>query len=246
MLRALNFDELSYGGPAPIPEDVWQSWNFDPFLIGALLLALVLWEQRNSSAPMQRFAFRAGVAVLALVFISPLYAMSSGLFSIRSLQQVLLVAVAAPLFGFAFGGRKLLTAGSAALLHTFIFWFWHLPATYTASLSNDVVYGLMQFSLLGSGVVFWSTLYRSRTLEDEMTALAAVITKMSLLGAFLTFAPQAVYAPHFLTTALYGLSPLQDQQLAGLVIWVASVPFYTIAAWPLLRRWYGQLREAAI
>lgn len=246
MLQALNFDGLPYCGPAPMPGEIWQSWNFDPVLIAALLLAVVLAERRTDCTFAQRSAFRAGVAVLALVFISPLCALGSGLFSVRSLHHVLLVAVAAPLLGYAISGPKLPSAGSAAVLHSTVFWFWHLPATYTASLSSDLVYWLMQLSLLGSGILFWSTLYRGRTLAGETTALAAVITQMGLLGALLTLAPKALYAPHFVTTSLYGLSPIQDQQLAGLTMWVVSMPFYGIAAWPLLRRWYGQLQRAAV
>ena len=245
MLQALQFDGLPYCGPAPMPGDVWQNWNFDPVLIGALVLAMALWERRRKRTPAQRFAFGAGIAMLALVFLSPLCALSSGLFTARSLQHVLLVGVAAPLLSHAIGERRWLSAGSAAMLHSCIFWFWHLPGTYAAALSSDLVYWLMQLSLLGSGVLFWSAVYRSRTLAGDVTALAAVTTQMGLLGALLTFAPVALYAPHFLTTPLYGLSPVQDQQLAGLVMWVASVPFYGMAAWPLLRRWYGQLREAA-
>lgn len=245
MLGALPADALPYCGPAPMAGAIWQSWNLDPVLIAVLALTVFLWERNNQGTPAQRNAFRAGMTILAIAFISPLCALSSGLFAVRSLHHIVLVAIVAPLLGYAVRGRGLPGAGAAVVLHSLVFWFWHLPAAYGAALSSDLVYWLMQLSLLGSGVVFWSALYRSRALSGEVAALAMVMTQMGLLGALLTFAPDALYAPHFFTTALYGLSPLQDQQLAGLIMWVASVPLYGIAALPLLRRWFAQVQEAA-
>lgn len=239
-------DGLPYCGPAPTQGEIWQSWNFDPVLIAGLVLAAIVWERSTRGSLAQQYAFRAGIGILALVFISPLCALSSGLFAVRSLHHVILVAVIAPLLGYAITERRLPGAGVAVVLHSLIFWLWHIPAAYTAALANDFVYWLMQGSLLGSGIMFWSALYRGRAMSGEIAALAAVMTQMSLLGALLTFAPEALYAPHFFTAALYDFSPLQDQQLAGLIMWVASVPLYGIAALPLLRRWFAQAQGAAV
>ena len=60
--------------------------------------------------------------------------------------------------------------------------------------------------------------------------------EMGLLGALLTFSQNAIYAPHALTTAAWGLSPLEDQQLAGLIMWAPGALAYLAAALARLYR----------
>ena len=69
--------------------------------------------------------------------------------------------------------------------------------------------------------------------------LAAFLTtmQMSLLGAVLTFGSRALFAPHFGTTAAWGLSPLEDQQLGGLIMWVPAGTIYAGIALALLGLW---------
>jgi putative membrane protein len=68
---------------------------------------------------------------------------------------------------------------------------------------------------------------------------------MGLLGALLTFAPGSLYTAHATAPLLWGFSPLADQQLGGLLMWVpAGLPF---AAWGALlaRRAWTTMGEAA-
>jgi putative membrane protein len=237
---------IPYCGAAPAPGEILRHWNLDPFLIAALLAIALLWQLRAAGSKARGRAFWAGWFILFLAFVSPLCALSSGLFAARSVHHLLLVAMAAPLLGFALQTARRLPLGAATALHILIFWAWHVPAAYAAALSSDWVYWAMQLSLLGSGILFWSALFSGRGFAADIGALIAVIAQMGLLGALLTFAPQPLYAPHFLTTSLYGLTPLEDQQLAGLIMWVASLPFYMAAAIPVLaRRLAPPLKAAA-
>ena len=55
-----------------------------------------------------------------------------------------------------------------------------------------------------------------------------------LLGALLVFAGRPLFADHLATTAAYDLSPLEDQQLAGLIMWVpAALHYLGVALWRL-------------
>ena len=69
--------------------------------------------------------------------------------------------------------------------------------------------------------------------------LVLAMVAMGLLGALLTFTGQPVYAPHLLTTAAWGLSPLEDQQAAGLIMWAPAAAVYLAAALWVLGRWIG-------
>ena len=54
--------------------------------------------------------------------------------------------------------------------------------------------------------------------------------QMGLLGALITLAPRALYAPHALTTVAWGLSPLQDQQLGGAIMWIPGCIVFLVVA----------------
>jgi putative membrane protein len=230
---------IPYCGAAPAPGEIWSSWNHDPVLVA--LLVLSAFAARRHASP----ALWAGFAVLALAFVSPLCALSSGLFAARSVHHLLLVGVAAPLLAYAGLGPRRMSLSGAAAVHILVFWAWHAPGLYAAALSSDLVYWAMQLSLLGSAILFWGAALASRSAAAQVAALIAMIGQMGLLGAILTFAPQPLYAPHFLTTQLYGFTPLEDQQLAGLVMWVASLPLYVAAALPVVARRLGEPPRAA-
>ncbi len=68
---------------------------------------------------------------------------------------------------------------------------------------------------------------------------------MGLLGALITFAARPLYAPHFLTTLAWGLEPLEDQQLAGLIMWAPAAGFYLAAALFIAGRWLSREERAA-
>ena len=237
---------VPYCGSAPPASEILLHWNKDPVLVACLLLAGLLWKSLGPSGKAENRAFWAGLAVLAVAFVSPLCALSSGLFAVRSVHHLLIVAAAAPLLGYALPGRAPASVGAAAGLHILIFWIWHVPSAYSAALSADALYWLMEVSLLGSGILFWTALFRTKSPAAELGGLFAMVGQMGLLGAIITFAPQPLYAPHLLTTQLYGLTALEDQQLAGLIMWVASLPFYIAAALPVIARRLSLARQVEV
>ena len=224
-----------YCGPGPTTAEWLARWNLDPVLIAALVLglALVLWR----SAGRERALGVCAVAVLAVIFVSPLCALGSALFAARTVHHVLLVALAAPLIAWSsprgVGPLALATAAQAV-----VFWAWHAPSAYSWALSNDAAYWLMQLSLLGTAVWFWAAVRRASA-PAAVAALLIAMVAMGLLGALLTFTGQPIYAPHFLTTAAWGLTPLEDQQAAGLIMWAPAAAVYLTAALALLGRWIG-------
>jgi len=71
--------------------------------------------------------------------------------------------------------------------------------------------------------------------------------QMGLLGAVLTFATHPLYLWHLTTTSPWGLTPLQDQQLAGVLMWVPGIGLFLWAALSSLRRaWMSLERVEAV
>jgi putative membrane protein len=225
----------AYCGPAPRPDGLLAAWNGDPWLIAALIgLALaggVFAVRRGTPAGPRNPALLGAWLLAFALFVTPLCAMAVALFSMRAVNHLLLVAVLAPLLAYGLGGRRFSGApGAAAIVHAIIFWFWHAPAPYAAALSHDGIYWLMQLSLLASGVWFWRALMaRWSDIVSTAATLAGFAAQMGLLGALIAFAPDPLYAPHAATTPAWDLTALEDQQLAGLIMWVPGVLPYLVA-----------------
>jgi putative membrane protein len=87
----------------------------------------------------------------------------------------------------------------------------------------------MHTSVVISALWLWLALINGPAASAIVAATASMM-QMSLLGALLTFAPHPLYAWHLSTTNAYGLSPLEDQQLGGILMWVpGAVPFVAVA-----------------
>ena len=222
---------IAYCGPAALPNDLWMRWNADPLLI-AILAALALAVSRGRSANTR--AGWGAIVLMLVIFVSPLCALSSALFSVRVLHHVLLVAAVAPLLALAFPRRRM---GSPPLFvlvaaHAVILWLWHTPGAYAWGLASVPAYWLMQTSLLGSAWLLWRAILTPAQAGPTLVALAATIGQMGLLGALIVFAPRPLYPVHLVSTTAWGLAPLTDQQLAGLLMWVpAMLPYLGAGVW---------------
>lgn len=103
-------------------------------------------------------------------------------------------------------------------------WFWHLPTPYRWAADSEAVHTLEHFCLFATSLMFWSLViepYGKRHTDYGLTLLfvATFSVQMGMLGAILTFATHPLYlAPGGLLP--WGFTALEDQQLAGVVMWV--------------------------
>lgn len=211
-------------------------WNLDPFAL-VVLVILATWAGRSRPAVLS-------ISVLALVFLSPLCALASALFAARVGHHVLLVAIAAPLLALARPTRMPVAVGLPFLAATAALWLWHAPVLYDAALSNKALYWVMQGSLFGSAYLFWRAAFSQPAGSGVMWVFLAYLA-MGMLGAILTLAPYAVYETHALAPLAWGLSPLADQQLGGLVMWMPAGLAYAVWGAMLARRaWHYMERSS--
>ncbi len=233
--------QRSYCGSAPGPMDWAGRWNGDPVVIALLLLGCVAMLRLGAS---RRRAGWAAIGVLAVAFVSPLCALTTALFAARSVHHLLVFAVAAPLLALAVPARSPSVA-IALPLSSVVLWAWHVPVLYDAALGHVGLYWVLQIALIVGGWYYWSALAQAGPVE-AMAGIAGGAVQMGFLGALLTFAGRPLYASHLATTVPFGIGPLADQQLAGLVMWVPGMLPYALAAgWWAARRWRG-LSQAAV
>jgi cytochrome c oxidase assembly factor CtaG len=114
-------------------------------------------------------------------------------------------------------------------------WAWHAPLLYETALRSEIVHILEHLGLLGTALLFWWVIVHPRgstsaRAEFGILALFTMALQSGLLGALLTFAPEPWYAAYAFTTQAWGLTPLEDQQLAGGIMWIPVGTVYTLAA----------------
>ena len=240
---------IPYCGPGAVPASFWADWNLDPWLLAGLLgLAAARLGLRRSAMDRADAAYAGGWLGLVIAFVSPLCALSAALFSARIAHHLLLVAVAAPLLAFAWRApverwtRAGLPLVPLACLHVGLFWLWHAPLPYAAAMAQHGLYWLMEASLLTTAVLFWlAVLDRRAALVAIVPTVIGVMAQMGFLGALLAFAGRPLYAPHSLTTWPWGLTPLEDQVLAGLIMWVpGALPYLIVLLAVLASRLAGR------
>ncbi|MCC5978107.1 MAG: cytochrome c oxidase assembly protein [Salinarimonas sp.] len=235
-----------YCGPAPTPDTLLLSWNFDPVLLTGLaaVTAAGVWQLRDAGSSdigRRRGAFGLATAGTVVAFIAPLCALTVALFAARTLHHLVLLGVVAPALAMAIPCRWR-SPSVSFLAVSVVLWAWHVPAIYAAAWDHVAVYWLMQVALIGTAWAFWSNVLEARAgaLEtlSASAAVAGLAGQMGLIGAVLTFAPQILYPEHLAHTAAFGLTPLADQQLAGLIMWVPGMlPMAVLTAILLRRGW---------
>jgi putative membrane protein len=126
-------------------------------------------------------------------------------------------------------------------IHAVALWMWHIPSLFQATLTSDFIHTLQHLSFLGSALLFWWALIHGR--RGLMGYGAAVLYMFTtsvhsgVLGALITFARSAWYPAYANSTASWGLTPLEDQQLGGLIMWVPAGLVYIIAGAALMVGW---------
>jgi putative membrane protein len=128
----------------------------------------------------------------------------------------------------------------ATALHGATIWAWHLPVLFDAALANAWLHWLEHASFVLTAVVFWwAMLGRPARVNGYGLSVACLFVTLlhsSLLGMLLTLSPQPWYAPAP-AAAAWGLTAMEDQQLAGLIMWIPGGILYILAALALAGLW---------
>jgi putative membrane protein len=118
---------------------------------------------------------------------------------------------------------------SATMAFLIALWFWHMPEPYAATFRSTPLYWAMHVTLDGSGLLLWATLLRQHSPQALAAGVVSSI-QMGLLGAVIGLAGWPMYVPHYATTEAWGLTPLADQQLGGVLMWVPGCLLFLWAA----------------
>jgi cytochrome c oxidase assembly factor CtaG len=128
------------------------------------------------------------------------------------------------------------------LLSVGVIWFWHAAAPYDATLDNQLLHVLEHASFLVTAVLFWQVVVGVRGAARVPGGLGVLLVfamamQSVFLAVLLTFARTPWYSGYAATTAPWGLDPLTDQRLAGVIMWIPAGGIYLVVALALLVAW---------
>jgi len=246
----------------------WEPFVIISLILTAILYAIGIARMHGANR-WHIASFVAGWTALVIALVSPLDTLGGILFSAHMAQHELLMIVAAPLLVFghpliaflwalparwrvSIGKRlqwrwltnTLTSALVVTVLHAIALWVWHIPSWYEATLRNDGIHALQHISFLLTATMFWWALMHGR--YGRLGYGAAVVYVFATaghsgaLGALITFAPHLWYPIYGARTAAWGLNAIEDQQLAGLIMWIPAGVLFTILGIALFAAWLGE------
>jgi len=208
--------------------------------------------------------FYLSMALLTLIFVSPLHTLGEFfLLSAHMLTMMLVIFVVAPIFLFSLPGwliapvalhpvikpvLRFLTRPVVNVVHfNLAFLLIHIPSLLkTLMFSADGLHYLTYFAIFGSAVLMWwpvmnplpgalpNPSYRARLIY-----LVVLIASHNPFSSVFSFAGGLIYPWYAAAPRVFGLSPLQDQQFAGVVMGVVYMTVMLIAVAATFVRWFG-------
>jgi putative membrane protein len=213
--------------------------------------------------------FAGGWLCMVVALVSPFHDLSRRLFSAHMVEHEIMMTVAAPLlilsrplpamlWAFPRAWRPRVASGTqvtayllgwdifsrpvvATVLHAVAIWAWHIPIAFDAGLGSEPLHWLQHLSFFVTAMLFWWSVFAPR--QRTGTAIAELfVTGMhtGALGVLLALAPAPMYLGQAALARAYGVDPLQDQQLAGLIMWVPAGVIYVGAALAISMRWISR------
>jgi putative membrane protein len=225
-------------------------------LVIAALVYLRAWTHvrraRPGTVPVWRpLAFLGGLLALWIAVGSPLQSLDDQMLVIHMVKHLLVMAVAAPLLllgalpltPLKFLHRPLIGRLARALTHPVVCWLsatlavvvWHVPAVFELAMRADLWHRVEFTSFLATGLLFWwpvlqpwGTARWSRWSIPVYLFLATL--PCDVLSAYLSFCDRVVYASYLDGSQARTASALEDQQLAGALMWVSITFVYLVPA----------------
>lgn len=120
---------------------------------------------------------------------------------------------------------------------------WHLPVLYNLSLANRTVHNIEHMSLMGVGMLFWVVLIgrlpsvHHTTMRERIWALGIAMAVGGIIGAAFIWWPTLLYSGYLDARPWFGLSPWDDQRLAGIIMMVVDMPLLLGAMLVIAGRW---------
>lgn len=232
------------------------------------------WSLGPPVRPLQVMAFVAAVLVLLVSVNGPLHDLSDDyLFSAHMVQHLLLTLVFPPLLIYAIPGwllrplvrpawvrrtgRILAHPITAGALFTVVLCGWHLVPVYELMMTDHAVHIVAHLLFIVASFIMWWPVMSPidevppLPLALRMLYLFLVSVPMQIPAAMISMADTPLYRWYVEAPRTFGLTPLEDQRIGGLLMWVPGNLWMFGAIAVIFFRWAREqqledLRERAL
>jgi putative membrane protein len=217
-------------------------------------------QDRMRGAPVWRLClFLLGERLLVAALSSPIDVLAEQVFAMHMVQHVILLDLVPICFMLSFTrillrpvtrvsqvleqrARLLMHPAFAVAAYVAVMSVWHIPALYDAALEHGVIHVFEHICFLSAGLLYWWHLLSPIRSPLRGGPFAPVVymlaTKLlvGMLGIVITFAPDPLYDFYVDAPRVWGLSPLDDQAVAGAIMAVEqSIVMGIVLAWLFVR-----------
>lgn len=222
------------------------TWPAMAFVAGWTSVALALLSPLDRlsdilfSAHMAQHEILMLVAAPLLVFARPLVPM------LRGLPASLRASAVKAMHGRpARRAWRALTGPIFVLVaHGIVLWIWHVPYLYEAALRDDGIHAVQHLMFFLTAALFWWAIVQGRygRVGYGMAVLFVFATGMhtSILGVLLSFASRLWYPMYGPRSAAWSVDPIEDQQLAGFIMWIPAGVIFMVCGLALFAGWLGE------
>jgi len=197
----------------------------------------------------QRLSFVAGLLVIFVSLNGPIHDLSDYyLFSAHMVQHLLLTLVAPPLLlagvpgwmlrpalavrGIGAIARRVTRVGAAYLIFNLVVAAWHLPPIYNTAMANHGVHIAQHLMFMAAAVLMWWPLMSPLpelpriAYPAQMLYCFLMTIPMSIVSIYITMADSVLYPAYAAAPRTWGLSPMEDQMIGGLIMWIPGGLFF--------------------
>ena len=251
----------------PFSASSWLVWSIHPStVVGlAILAAVYLWRARHSTpenplSMLRRISFFSALFVIFASLNGPIHDLSDTyLFSAHMVQHLLLTMLMPPLLIAGVPGwmlRPLLQNRAIAAvarivtrpiacfaIFNIVIAMWHLPVFYNAAMDNHNIHIFEHLMFMAAAVLMWWPLTSQLpelprlSYPGQMLYCFLMILPMSIVAVYISMADQVLYPAYASAPRITSLSPLDDQLLGGLIMWVPGGMIFMIIMTVIFFKW---------
>lgn len=223
-------------------------------------------EGARRPSPLQQGSFVAGLLTMFLALNGPLHDISDTyLFAGHMVQHLVLTLVAPPLLLIGTPGwmlrdamraapvaaiaRRVTTPRAAFVTFNVVLAAWHLPQLYNTAMYFHAIHIVQHLMFLVAAVLVWWPLLSPMpelprlSYPGQMLYSFLMTLPMTVISIFIVYADHLLYPAYASAPRLWGLSPLEDQQLGGLIMWIPGGLFFYLLLSVIFFRWSASERD---
>lgn len=227
------------------PRSILPGWRIGCFSAGLVVVLIALVGPIDTLAD-DRFSVHMTQHVLIMMLAAPLLAVGEPLtVLVLCLSRDARKKVAVPVLRSRVA-RMALSPGFALALFTIVLWGSHYPGIYDAAAGNQGLHDLEHLSYLLAAALLWSVVFgfdfgpKRSEHAGRLLMLFGMMAVTSILGLVLTSTPRPLY-PYYVHAARdIGISPLGDQHLGGVIMWICGMVITVSAMVPVLLAWLAE------